>query len=293
MLRLHLERSPAEFAEMKELASLWQSHSNRAPSVHLQDRCRPKSEQLVADSGRLSTQCSTVLPNFGLAPSGERNKLGRTSNRWGGPRLNACSMEKFISLSRLRARRQRGVKWLKSSQLFNSTWKCDEEWAIPKWWQRSYQGGDIRIPLPRWFVWHVWRQKSKWVDSLYLYDNTHRYACTWKDTTYANLLLNFYDVTFFCKIGLYYTFASINQLFNTKNSFLQLLCRKATLKLKFYLNQYFSQTSSHEIVRRNVKSTRKILNLDNKINHLSPVYKKKISKSCADDSKASLVSSCC
>ena len=60
--------------------------------------------------------------------------------------------------------------------------------------------------------------------------------------------------------------------------------------MKFYLNQYFSQTSSHEIVRRNVKLTREILNLDSKIKHLSPVYKKKKTlKSCADDSKASLV----
>ena len=29
-------------------------------------------------------------------------------------------------------------RW-KSSQLFDSTWKCDEEWAIPKFWQRSYR----------------------------------------------------------------------------------------------------------------------------------------------------------
>ena len=94
----------------------------------------------------------------------------------------------------------------------------------------------------------------------------------------------------FCKVGLYYSSASINQLFNTKNNFLQLLSRKATLKyyMKFYLNQYFSQSSSHEIVRRYVKLTRENLNLDSKIKHLSPVYKKKISKSCADDSKASL-----
>ena len=64
---------------------------------------------------------------------------------------------------------------------------------------------------------------------------------------------------------------------------------KLLWNVKFYLNQYFSQTFSHEIVRRNVKSTWEILNLDNKIKHLSPVYKKKTSKSCADDSKASLV----
>ena len=126
MLRSHFERSPAEFVEIKfervqqmfkELdwiweSSLWQSHSNRAPSVHLQDRSRPKSERLVTNSGRLSTQCSTNLPDFGLVPSGERHKLGRTSTRWGGPRLNACSMGKFIFLSGLRARCQRGAKSL-------------------------------------------------------------------------------------------------------------------------------------------------------------------------------------
>ena len=58
--------------------------------------------------------------------------------------------------------------------------------------------------------------------------------------------------------------------------------------VKFYLNQYFSLTSTHEIVRRNVKLTREILNLDSKIKHLSPVYEKTL-RSCADDSKASLV----
>ena len=37
--------------------------------------------------------------------------------------------------------------------------------------------------------------------------------------------------------------------------------------MKFYLNQYFLQTSSHKIVRRNVKLTREILNLDSKIKY--------------------------
>ena len=64
--------------------------------------------------------------------------------------------------------------------------------------------------------------------------------------------------------------------------------------MKFYLNKYFSQTYSHEIVRRNVKLTRENLNLDSKIKHLGTLAqsikkKKKTSKSCADDSKASLV----
>ena len=53
---------------------------------------------------------------------------------------------------------------------------------------------------------------------------------------------------------------------------------KLLWNVKFYLNKYFSQTSSHKIVRRNVKLTQEILNLDSKIKHLSPVYKKDIEK---------------
>ena len=64
---------------------------------------------------------------------------------------------------------------------------------------------------------------------------------------------------------------------------------KLLWNVKFYLNQYFSQTSSHEIVRRNVKSTWKILNLDSKIKHLSPVYNKRHRKGAQTTAK--LVSS--
>ena len=98
----------------------------------------------------------------------------------------------------------------------------------------------------------------------------------------------FSDVTF-CKVGLYYSSASINQLFNSRNSFLQLLSRKATLKCEVLFKSVFFTNFFNKIVRRNVKLTRGILNLGSKIKHLSPVYKKKTSKSCADDSKASLV----
>ena len=59
--------------------------------------------------------------------------------------------------------------------------------------------------------------------------------------------------------------------------------------MKFYLNQYFSQTSSHEIVRRNVKLTRENLNLGSKIKHLSPVYRETHRK--AAQTTAKLVSS--
>ena len=51
-----------------------------------------------------------------------------------------------------------------------------------------------------------------------------------------------------CKVGLYYSSASINQLFNTKNSLLHLLARKATLKCEVLFKSVFSQTYSHEIV---------------------------------------------
>ena len=57
---------------------------NRAPSVPLQDRIRPESVRVVADFGWSSTQCSTNLPDFRLAPSGEHHKLDRAST---GPGL--------------------------------------------------------------------------------------------------------------------------------------------------------------------------------------------------------------
>ena len=121
-------------SEFRELAwiwesSLWQSHSNRAPGVHLQDRSRPKSERVVADSGRSSTQCSTNLPDFGLAPSGERHKLDRTSTGPGCIHVPWKSSGEVASLGRVRStgggRGGRPVqnRW-KSSQLFNFAWSA-------------------------------------------------------------------------------------------------------------------------------------------------------------------------
>ena len=132
------------------------------------------------------------------------------------------------------------------------------------------------------------RQKWKWVDSLYLYDNTH--IC---------LYMKRHD------LGQFPTELLWRHLF-AKLDFITVLCRlincstpktasydysleKLLWNVKFYLNQYFSQTSSHEIVRRNVKLTREILNLDSKIKHLSPVYKKRYRK--AAQTTAKLVSS--
>ena len=42
-----------------------------------------------------------------------------------------------------------------------------------------------------------------------------------------------------CKVGLFHSSVSINQLFNTKNSFLQLFYRKATLKCEVLFKSVF------------------------------------------------------
>ena len=42
-----------------------------------------------------------------------------------------------------------------------------------------------------------------------------------------------------CKVELYYSSASINQLFNTKNSLLHLLTRKAALKCEVLFKSVF------------------------------------------------------
>ena len=138
MLRSHLERGPAEFcrnenlSEFKELAwicesSLWQSHSNRAPSVHRQDRSRPKSQRLpicrISGLPRAVNAISSAGHLQGEVDPGWMYIPWESSYFWAGfgpgarEVLNCC----------------------KSSQLFNSSWKCDEEWAIPKFWQRSYR----------------------------------------------------------------------------------------------------------------------------------------------------------
>ena len=60
-----------------------------------------------------------------------------------------------------------------------------------------------------------------------------------------------------CKVGLCYSSAPINQLFNTTNSFQKLPYSEATLKCGVLFESVFSQTSFIKIVRRNVKiSTR-------------------------------------
>ena len=80
-----------------------------------------------------------------------------------------------------------------------------------------------------------------------------------------------------CKVRLYYS-SVLRRLINCstpKTAYYIYSLEKLLWNVKFYSNQYFSQTYSHEIVRRNVKLTRENLNLDSKIKHLSPVYKKR------------------
>ena len=150
VLRSHLERGLAEFVGMKIWASsksspgfgraLRDSHIQIGRLAYIfRTTVGPSPSELVANSGRLSTQCSTNLPDFGLAPSGERHKFSRISTRWAGWGWMHVPWEgSYFWAGFGRGAREVQNCW-KSSQLLNSTWKCDEEWAIPKFWQRPYQ----------------------------------------------------------------------------------------------------------------------------------------------------------
>ena len=95
MLRSYLETGPTEFVELE----IWAS-SESSPGlggtlcdIHIQVEClayifRAEVGPSPSGPGRSSTQCSTNLPDFWLAPSGERQP-----NIYGS-RLNACSMGK-------------------------------------------------------------------------------------------------------------------------------------------------------------------------------------------------------
>ena len=94
---------------------------------------------------------------------------------------------------------------------------------------------------------------------------------------------------FFAKLDFITALRRLINCSTPNTAFYNYSLEKLLWNVKFYLNQYFSQTSSHEIDRRNVKSTWEILNLDSKIKHLSPVYKKRHRK--AAQTTAKLVSS--
>ena len=141
MLRSHLERGPAEFVKLK----IWAS-SESLPGFgralcdsHIQIGC-------LAYIFRTDVGPSTS--ELWLTPAGSRPSAIPIC-RISGPTtttMNACSMGKF---GRGGITRPGPLYWgqiarevqnpLKSSQLFNSAWKCDEDWAILKFWQRSHR----------------------------------------------------------------------------------------------------------------------------------------------------------
>ena len=156
MLRSHLERDPAEFVELK----IWASSESS-----------PGFGRALCDShiqiGRLAyifrTEACSSPSELWRTPAGRRPNALPICRISGWPwAVNAISSAGHVRApaecmfhGKVRARWRhsagpapalrggrvaRGVQncW-KSSQLFNSAWKCDEEWAIPKFWQRSHR----------------------------------------------------------------------------------------------------------------------------------------------------------
>ena len=143
--------------------------------------------------------------------------------------------------------------------------------------------------LTRWSVGHIWQDKNQ---SGYMLCIIRQYAHICLYMKRHNLGQSPTELLWrhlFAKLDFITVLRRLINCSTPKTASYNYSLEKLLWNVKFYLNQYFSQTSSHEIVPRNVKLTRENLNLDSKIKHLSPVYKKKTSKSCADDSKASLV----
>ena len=121
MLRSHSERGPAESVESK----IWVS-SEISPGFgralcdsHIQKWCLAYifRTQVRASYGELRS----VSTQGGAGPSW-MHVPWECSYFWAGFGRGAREVQNC---------------W-KSSQLFNSTWKCDEEWAISKFWQRSH-----------------------------------------------------------------------------------------------------------------------------------------------------------
>ena len=93
--------------------------------------------------------------------------------------------------------------------------------------------------LTRWSVGHVWQDKHQSVRFfVFIRQYAHTCLCMKRQDLgqYPTELLMTWLV---CKVGLYYSSASINQLLNTKNSLLHLLSRKATLKCEILFKSVF------------------------------------------------------
>ena len=110
---------------------------------------------------------------------------------------------------------------------------------------------EIRVGIPR--GWHSYtfntvirwtrltRQTSKWL-ILCIYKTIRTYMLVHEKTRLRpKSQWTFSDVTtsLVCKVGLFYSSVSINQLFNTKNSFLQLFSWKATLNYEVLFKSVF------------------------------------------------------
>ena len=112
MLRSHLERNPAEFVEMKIWASskslpgfgraLSDSHIQIGRLLHLAYIFRTEVGPSPSDLWRTLARCgSNALPLCWISglPQAVNAISSARQTRWGGPRLNACSMGNFIFLS--------------------------------------------------------------------------------------------------------------------------------------------------------------------------------------------------
>ena len=103
----------------------------------------------------------------------------------------------------------------------------------------QHQGGDTRIPLTRWSVGHVWQDKHH-SGRFFVFIRQYARICLYKKRHDLGQNPNELLVTsLVCKVGLFYSSVSINQLFNTKNSFLQLFSRKSTLKYEVLFKSVF------------------------------------------------------
>ena len=104
---------------------------------------------------------------------------------------------------------------------------------------QNYQGGDTRIPLTRWSVGHVWQDKHQ-SGIFFVFIRQYARICLYMKRHDLGQNPNELLVTSLaCKVGLFYSSVSNTQLLNTKNSFLQLFSRKATLKYEVLFKSVF------------------------------------------------------
>ena len=172
--------------------------------------------------------------------------------------------------------------------------RCDIKFYVNQLIRRrmSYQGGDTRIPLTRWSVGHVWQDKHQ-SGRFFVFIRQYARICLYMKRHDLGQNPNELLVTsrrhLFAKLDFFTVLCRLINCSTQKTASYNYSLEKLLWNMKFYLNQYFSQTSSHEIVRRNVKLTRENLNLGSKIKHLSPVYRERHRK--AAQTTAKLVSS--